>query len=232
MRALRSSAGSTRWPLTTSVPSSMTACTCSGSTPGRATRMRNSLSVSSTSIGGSQLASRSPPADCSLKKWWRRRSARARESIASDSIQFTGSFVGISLLACFWFCGRLRYVIETPTKQENGRPASRTGRFCARTRDNSRSDLHRRADAPSESDQESRTRARSFVQYDAGDGHHRSHGGKESAGGAEQFHRVRSGAEPVPQRQVHPVIAGGGRQVDAEIESGGAINHHHQHGTG
>ena len=42
-----------------------------------------------------QLASRAPAFDCRLKNCWRSRSARASESIASDSIQLTGSFFDI-----------------------------------------------------------------------------------------------------------------------------------------
>src|SRR5580658_2615751 len=96
----------------TRVPFSITASTSSGSTPGSATNISTSRSVSSTSIGGSQLASREPALDCRLKNCRCSRSARASESIASDNIQLTGSLVGICCLACaeileWWDCSTL-----------------------------------------------------------------------------------------------------------------------------
>src|SRR3954465_239036 len=91
MRALRSSGGRVRWPEMTSTPSWMTVSTLSGLTPGSATRIRSSCSVSSTSMGGSQQASCRP--NC-----WRSRSARVSESKASDSIQSRG-FLGCMMRA-------------------------------------------------------------------------------------------------------------------------------------
>jgi hypothetical protein len=67
IRASRNSAGSTRRPRTTRAAALITASTSSGATPGSATRIRISDSVSSTSTGGSQHGSRRPsrlwPAD-------------------------------------------------------------------------------------------------------------------------------------------------------------------------
>src|SRR6478609_237699 len=111
MRALRSSGGRVRWPEMTSTPSWMTVSTLSGLTPGSATRIRSSCSVSSTSIGGSQQASCRP--NC-----WRSRSARVSESKASDSIQSRG-FLGCMMRARRWG------TLNMGPVPENSSPAAR-----------------------------------------------------------------------------------------------------------
>src|SRR5215510_13878049 len=69
---------------------SMAATTSSGSTPGSATKIRSSCSVSSTSMGGSQAG---PPLCGTVKSLLWSRSARVSDCIASDNIQLNGSFV-------------------------------------------------------------------------------------------------------------------------------------------
>src|SRR5258708_10523888 len=76
--------------------------------------MSTSRSVSSTSIGGSQLGSRELAVGCKLKNCRRNRSARASESIASDNIQLTGSLVDICSLTFTEFLKRLPRVLRQP----------------------------------------------------------------------------------------------------------------------
>src|ERR1700753_2741777 len=81
-----------------STPSAMTASTSSGSTPGSATKIRSSSSVSSTSVGGSQFDTCGSAGAFRLKNCRCMRSARASCSMASDSIQLTGSLDDIRFL--------------------------------------------------------------------------------------------------------------------------------------
>src|ERR1700686_448740 len=76
--------------------------------------MSTSRSVSSTSIGGSQLGSRELAVGWKLKNCRRNRSARASESIASDNIQLTGSLVDICSLTFTEFLKRLPRVLREP----------------------------------------------------------------------------------------------------------------------
>jgi hypothetical protein len=68
--------------------------TSSGSTPGNAMSISTSRSVSSTSMGGSQLGSL---VGRKLRNCWCNRSARASVSMALDSIQLMGSLVDMRL---------------------------------------------------------------------------------------------------------------------------------------
>src|SRR5258705_10789896 len=95
MMAVLASAGSGRSPASRRTPSWIATSTFSGSTPGRATKIRTASSVSSTSVGGSQLMPRWET--CGGVNTSRcRRSARASICRASDHIQFRGSSLAMA----------------------------------------------------------------------------------------------------------------------------------------
>ena len=99
MRASRSSAGNMRWPLMTRAPFLDDGFDLvRDRRPGSATKIKKLRSVSSTSIGGSQLGSRRSAGGCRLKNCWCIRSARASDLDRVGNIQLTGFFGGIAFL--------------------------------------------------------------------------------------------------------------------------------------
>src|SRR5260370_2266451 len=92
MMAVLASAGRRRWPASRRTPSWIATSTFSGSTPGRATKIRTASSVSRTSVGGSQLMPRCETFG-GLKSSRCKRSARASIWRASDHIQFLESLL-------------------------------------------------------------------------------------------------------------------------------------------
>src|SRR5713226_3363856 len=181
--------------------------------------MSTSRSVSSTSIGGSQLGSRELAVGCKLKNCRRNRSARASESIASDNIQLTGSLVDICSLAftevlkrhasrdpereCKALAGTAGIVLRLALSRQSARmrmgAASPllgcSGGLCPHSRHDAGGNLHCGADRPAKNDQPSGIWAHTLVQNKAGDGCNGCHCSEKSTGSAEQLHGVRPGTE-------------------------------------